>query len=82
MSLYPKFIPLSKVLVTGNSGIIWGLRKLYNMGVIEQSERFDRFTDIIIQHGLSNFYSQSKSITTENEIYPWGTNAPAVLERN
>lgn len=71
-SLYNKICPTSKGFMTGNSGIIWGLRTLYNMGVIEQSEKFDRFADIIIQHGLSNFYSQSKSITPENEIYPWG----------
>lgn len=58
--------------MTGNSGIIWGLRKLQNMGVIEQSEVLERLVDIIIQHGLSNYYSQSKSITSQNEIYPWG----------
>ncbi len=67
-----KICPTANGFMTGNSGIIWGVRKLYNMGVIEQSERFNQYADIIIQHGLSNFYSQSKSITSENEIYPWG----------
>lgn len=64
--------PPDKGFMTGNSGIIWGLRKLYNMGVIEQSKKFDQFADIIIRHGLASFYSQSESITPENEIYPWG----------
>lgn len=64
--------PPDKGFMKGNSGIIWGLRKLYNIGIIEQSEKFDQFADIIIRHGLANFYSQSESITPENEIYPWG----------
>ncbi|MDE6278503.1 MAG: hypothetical protein K2M05_00870 [Paramuribaculum sp.] len=67
-----KINPIANSFMNGNSGIIWGLRKLYNMGVIELSERFNRLVDIIIQHGLSNSYFQSNNIISENEIYSWG----------
>lgn len=67
-----KINPIDNSFMNGNSGIIWGLRKLYNMGVIEPSEKFNRLVDIIIQHGLSNSYSQSNNIMSDNEIYSWG----------